>query len=506
MGIRSALILVILIAAFLRLWQLQDIPPGIYPDEAMNATDAIRTLETRQPQVFYPANNGREGLFNNLTALSFAVFGISIWSFKIVPALAGILTILGQYLLSKELLRKILDRKRAKLAALLAAFLLAVSFWHINFSRIQFRAILLPLALSFAFFFLLQGMRTRRLWNFAVAGVIYGLGAYTYISFRLSALLMAAAFFIWLFQAMKEQWGKRFIVSACVFSFIAIAITAPLLLYFFSNPEFFISRAEGVSIFTKANPLLAFGESLGKHLAMFHIAGDPNWRHNFAGRPELSVASGLFVLIAIAYAIKRWNNIYALLFIWFFALLLPGALTFEGIPHSLRVIGVIPAIYVLAGLGGTLFFSWLKNILDQKKVHHVLFPILLGFFFVGSTIVVFNEYFLVWAKMPQVQDAFTARFVEAGTIANGLPAETKKYVVESEGDLPVETVRFIQRTAGKQDAIFISSQDAKTRIFEKGDFIITMNQERSMLDALRLNYPKGKLSIFPQVFVYIPIP
>ena len=506
MGVRFALILVILVAAFLRLWQLQDIPSGIYPDEAQNATDAIQTLETRQPQAFYPANNGREGLFNNLTALSFAIFGISIWSFKIVPAVAGILTVLAQYLLSKELLRKILDRKRAELAALISAFLLAVSFWHINFSRIQFRAILLPLALSFAFFFLLQGMRTRRLWNFAAAGIIYGLGFYTYIGFRLSALLVAGAFFIWLFQAGKEQWGKRFIVSFCVFSFIAIAAAAPLFLYFFSNPEFFVSRAEGISIFAKENSLLAFGESLGKHLAMFHIAGDFNWRHNFSGSPELSLAAGLFVLIAIAYAIKRWNSVYALLFIWFFALLLPGALTFEGIPHSLRVIGVMPVIYALAGLGGMLFFSWLKNILDQKRVHHVLFPILLGFFLVGSTIVVFNEYFLVWAKLPQVQDAFTARFVEAGTIANELPAETKKYVVKSEGDLPTETVKFIQRTTGRQDAIFISSEDAKTRTFEKGDFIITMNQERSMLDALLLRYPQGKLSVFPRVFVYIPIP
>ncbi len=212
------------------------------------------------------------------------------------------------------------------------------------------------------------------------------------------------------------------------------------------------------------------------------------------------------MLIAIIYAVKRWSSVFALLFIWFFALLLPGALTFEGIPHSLRVIGVIPAIYALAGLGGMLFFSWLKNILDQKKIHHILFPILLGFFLVSSTIVVFNNYFLVWAKMPQVQDAFTARFVEAGTIANDLPAEARKYVVKSEGDLPIETVKFIQRTAGRQDAIFISSQDAKTRVFEKGDFIITMNQERSMIDALLLRYPKGKLSIFSQVFVYIPIP
>ncbi|MBI4123141.1 MAG: glycosyltransferase family 39 protein [Parcubacteria group bacterium] len=506
MGVRLGLILVLLLAAFLRLWQLEVVPPGIYPDEAQNATDAIQTLETKQPQIFYPANNGREGLFNNLTALSFAVFGISIWSFKIVPAIAGILTILGQYLLSKELLLKILDKKRAELAALLAAFLLAVSFWHINFSRIQFRAILLPLVLSFAFFFLLRGMRTRKLWNFAAAGVIYGLGAYTYISFRLSALLVAAALLIWLFQALKEQWGKRFIVSVCAFSFIAIAISTPLLLYFASHPEFFVSRAEGVSIFAKDNPLLAFGESAAKHLAMFHVAGDQNWRHNFAGRPQLSVTAGLFFLLAIAYAFKKWNGSYALLFIWFFALLLPGVLTFEGTPHALRVIGVIPALYALAGLGGALFFFWLKNILDQKKAPRTLFPILLGFFLTSSAIVVFNEYFLVWAKMPQVQDAFTARFVEAGTIANDLPAEARKYVVESEGDLPTETVKFIQRTGGKQDAIFISIQDAETRTFQKGDFLITMNQERGIIDALLLRYPQGILKIFPRVFLYVPVP
>ncbi len=506
MGVKFGLVLVLLLAAFLRLWQLQVIPPGIYPDEAQNAMDAIQTLETRQPQVFYPANNGREGLFNNLTALSFAIFGISIWSFKIVPALAGILTILGQYLLSKELLLKILDKKRAELAALLAAFLLAVSFWHINFSRIQFRAILLPLALSFAFFFLLQGMRTRKLWNFVAAGIIYGLGFYTYISFRLSALLMAAALLMWLFQAIREHWGKRFIASACVFSFIVIAISTPLLLYFFSHPEFFVSRAEGVSIFAKENPLLAFGESLGKHLAMFHVAGDQSWRHNIAGRPELSIPAGLFVLLAITYAFKKWSSSYALLFIWFFALLLPGALTFEGVPHALRVIGVIPAVYALAGLGGMLLLSWLKNMLDQKKAPRVIFPILLGFFLAGSFIITFNDYFLVWAKMPQVQDAFTARFVEAGKIANGLPAEAKKYVVESEGELPVETVKFIQRTASKQDAIFISLQDAKTRAFQKGDFVITMNQDRSIVDALRLNYPQGILKIFPQVLLFVPVP
>ena len=62
---------ILVIAAFFRLYQLDSIPPGIYPDEAINANDALKVLDSGKPQVFYPDNNGREGLFINLTALSF---------------------------------------------------------------------------------------------------------------------------------------------------------------------------------------------------------------------------------------------------------------------------------------------------------------------------------------------------------------------------------------------------------------------------------------------------
>ncbi len=93
------LLIILIIASFFRLWQLDTIPPGLYPDEAINGNEAI----LNPGQIFYPENNGREGLFINLISLSFLIFGISIWSLKIVPAVIGILTILGLYLLTKEL-------------------------------------------------------------------------------------------------------------------------------------------------------------------------------------------------------------------------------------------------------------------------------------------------------------------------------------------------------------------------------------------------------------------
>ncbi len=153
------LLLILLLAAVFRLWRLDSIPSGLYPDVAINGNDALDSLETGNFKVFYPENNGREGLFIWLIALSFSIFGPSIWAIKIVAAVFGILTVLGLYLLTKELFRTENSKQKivnSEIIALLSAFFLAVSFWHVNFSRIGFRAILVPFILVFGFYFLLK--------------------------------------------------------------------------------------------------------------------------------------------------------------------------------------------------------------------------------------------------------------------------------------------------------------------------------------------------------------
>ena len=87
---------------------------------------------------------------------------------------------------------------------------------------------------------------------------------------------------------------------------IFIFITAlPIGIHFLQNPGDFVARAGGVSVFVQPNPLLAFGESLVKHLGMFNFYGDPNWRHNFAGSPMLPWPLGILFLIGIIFAIKE---------------------------------------------------------------------------------------------------------------------------------------------------------------------------------------------------------
>ena len=107
--------IIVIIAAFLRLYNITELPPGLYPDEAMNGNNALESLSTGDWKIFYPENNGREGLFINIQALSIALFGNFPWALRAVSAIFGILTVLGVYFLAKEIFNKNI--------ALLSAFL-----------------------------------------------------------------------------------------------------------------------------------------------------------------------------------------------------------------------------------------------------------------------------------------------------------------------------------------------------------------------------------------------
>jgi predicted membrane-bound mannosyltransferase len=194
---------VMAVAVFVRVYKLDAIPPGLWPDEALNGVQAIQ-----EPlKLFYPENQGREGMMMWLDALSFKLLGVSMFSFRLVPAVIGVLTVLGVYLVAWEMFRK-------KNVALLSAFFTATSFWHINFSRINFRAIMLPLVLCYSFYFLFLGFKNKKWWPFILSGIVFGAGFYTYTSFRLAVLILATVLFFWWLIARKEDRQKQFLVQA----------------------------------------------------------------------------------------------------------------------------------------------------------------------------------------------------------------------------------------------------------------------------------------------------
>jgi 4-amino-4-deoxy-L-arabinose transferase-like glycosyltransferase len=520
------LLIILVIAVFFRLWKLNEIPPGLYPDVAINGNEALESLKTGNFKLFYPENNGREGLMMWLIALSFSIFGISIWSIKIVAAIIGILTVLGIYLLTKELFNRSTSQpaNQQTIIAFLSSFLLATSFWHTNFSRIGFRAILLPFILVFSFYFLLRGFRTTllrqgfggqgKIRDFIISGIFFGFGFYTYISFRFAVLMLPFVLIPYWLIYKRERLQKKFLLSTFYLLLTIFIVALPIGIYFLKHPQDFIGRAAPISVFATQNPIKELVKSLILHLAMFNFYGDSNWRHNFAGSPMLPWLLGILFLIGLILSFKEifkksnyQNKNYQLLSTYyfllatFFTMLLPGILTYEGIPHSLRVIGVIPVVYIFVSIGGLKIYQFFNQNTDRKKlliITSILFLIAIGFS-------EFNKYFFEWGKNKEVEGAFTERFVKEANFLNSLPENVQKYVIVNESGVPVpwpngipmpaQTIMFIENIKyGKIQSTYLLPENLdKIKIDDKGTVILPMKYDQGLFNEFSRKFPGGKI-------------
>jgi 4-amino-4-deoxy-L-arabinose transferase-like glycosyltransferase len=444
----SILLLVILIiATFFRLYHFSSTPPGLYPDEAIDGNNAIQATQTRDYKVFYTEDNGREGLYVNIAAFFIKEFGNKPWALRLPAALFGILTVLGLYFLGKELYSKNIG--------LLAAFLLSVNFWHVNFSRIAFRAIMAPFFAVWAFYFLMLAFRdpnTSKKKSFifaAIGGLLFGLGVYTYIAFRiLPVLALVLLFLYWLRskKISKTEW-----LGFLIFVGASVLIALPILIYFLHNPGDFTGRTSEISIFGSASPVKTLALNTLKTLNMFFFAGDGNWRHNFSGAPELFWPVALFFLIGIILAIKKFREEKlqsGFLFGWFILALAPVVFSSEGIPHALRSILLVPPVFLLSAVGAMETHNFFRYKFSKRTLNIASAAVLLLIAFYG-----YKEYFWDWAHNPNVAGAFNADYVKIGQELNSVPKETPKYVIVEAGGvlvngipMPAQTVMFITDT------------------------------------------------------------
>ena len=229
------MVIALLIAAALRFPNLETAPPGLHYDEAANAIlSAEIGLQGERP-IFIPSYTGKEVLFFYLAGGVMSVAGDSVFSLRLTAALVGLLTVAATYWLGVESLRD-------KRIAMLAAALIAVSFWHLLFSRLGFRAITQPLLQAITVAALLRGVRRNRWGWIVVAGVALGLTAYTYLAARLFPVLLLGAA-VPLLLNKKQRWER--LSQLVLTGAIGLIVLTPLLLYFFRNPDTFWVSALG---------------------------------------------------------------------------------------------------------------------------------------------------------------------------------------------------------------------------------------------------------------------
>lgn len=434
------LFVIVIIAALFRLSNLSVIPPGLYPDEAMNGNNAIEALHNTNfsaesgPafgwKIFYPENNGREGLFINIQAVSIMLFGNTVLALHLPSALFGIMTVLGIYFLSRELF------KEDKSIAILAALILATSFWHMNFSRIGFRAIMAPFFMTWGTYFLFKLMNDRKILYGVLGGIVYGLGFHSYIAYRATpAVILFILAGLWL--AYKEEKRlKEFYLYSSVFILLTVIAVAPLMFYFLNNPQDFFGRTSEISIFSAGGGSALILKNLSinivKTLGMFNFVGDHNWRHNISGAPQLFWPVGILFIIGIVFSFRSLfrgeKRLPLLTILVWAAAALPVIVSSEGIPHALRSIIMIPPVILIASLGGISVYKWLGERLSEKNLQITAFT-----FAILLIVNAYWSYFVVWGKNHNVPDAFAKNYVEIAHEMNNLPESTHKVVVVSTG-------------------------------------------------------------------------
>src|SRR3989344_1606676 len=374
-------IIVIILTAFVfRFKDIVSIPPGLYPDEAMNGNNALHAIQTGDYRVFYPDNNGREGLFMNIQAQSIRIFGNTPWALRVVSAFFGLGTVIGLYFLTRRLFNW-------EIAAL-ASFMMAISFWHVLFSRIGFRAIMAPFFLVWALFFFWRGKMHGHIGAFVWSGALWGLGLYSYIAFRVMPLALILTLIAYWF-AVKKDFGHekyRHVRMMLERGFAALLVAAilvalPLGYYFWTHPADFLGRTSQLSVFASAHPIQDLATNTMRTLGMFNFTGDWNWRHNLAGEAQLFWPIGLFFLIGF---IRSWYKLFKTrrthghfptvqisLLSWFFLALVPVIISNEALQHALRALLVIPVVFIFAGEGLWWIYDFCKKWYGVRDMHEV---------------------------------------------------------------------------------------------------------------------------------------
>ncbi|MCS6800585.1 MAG: glycosyltransferase family 39 protein [Dehalococcoidia bacterium] len=346
--VRLALVVTLLAAFALRVVGLGTLPPGLHSDEAVDGLDALSGVIAP----FYPANNGREGLFALLLAPSVALLGREPLALRLPMAFCGVLSVAAAFALGRRLFRSI---EGGTGVAVAAAALMGVSLFPALLNRFGVRVSLLPLlaAIAALLFWRAREQGSWRAW--AVAGAAAGIAQYAYTSARLLPLILFGfsllADFLRAPPGSRARWGRNW----AVFGTAAGIVLLPLALVALTQPALFFQRTvQLLSRFVEPFP-----DRLLKTVGMFVVAGDPKPVHNLPGEPMFGAAVAPFAFLGLLLALRQWYRPpYGFLLLWLAIGTLAAALPREHKPHFLHAMILAPAVFFFPALGLAKAAAW----------------------------------------------------------------------------------------------------------------------------------------------------
>ncbi len=160
---KVGIVIIIIIAACTRLIALEQFPSGTYTDEAYGAynawgllTEGIDDRGYSFPIYLVTWGSGMNALYIYLGMFMFKIFGVSLFAYRIPQAVFGILAILALYFICENLFNKYV--------ALIAAFALTVTPWHIMMCRFGLESNLAPNMFLIGLCFFIWGINKKEIY------------------------------------------------------------------------------------------------------------------------------------------------------------------------------------------------------------------------------------------------------------------------------------------------------------------------------------------------------
>ncbi len=401
---------IILLAATLRLYKLASVPPSLYWDEASLGYNAYSILKTAHDEhgKFLPLTNFaafgdyKPPGYIYATVPSIAIFGLTEFAVRFPSAFFGTLTVLLTYLLAKKLFEK-------EKIALLSAFFLAISPWHLQFSRGAFEANLGLFLSTLGIYLFIKFAKDNKYWIF-LSLLSFLAAMYTFTGQRLFVPFILLILFIQFKNAVVKN--LKVVIPALI---VAVLLFWPLFKFATGTIEGRL-RFNEVSIFNDLAPAdesthlrtkdnfawwaniihnrrVEYAHEFAVHYfdafnpTFLFIKGDVNPRLSPQEVGELYLIDLPLILLGIYFLFAKKQNFRFLIIAWL--LISPlGPATARETPHALRMIHILPTFQLIAAFG---FFGLYERIKYKKALIVSVFLLLAANF-----IYYLDMYYIHW--------------------------------------------------------------------------------------------------------------
>lgn len=396
------LVIILLLAAFLRFWQLGNNPPSLSWDEASWGYNAYTLgLDGRDEfgkflpiQYLESFGDFKPPLYAYLTILPVKIFGLNEFSTRFASAFFGVLTVAVTYFLVKELFKKSVFSVQY---SVFSAFFLAISPWHINLSRAAFEANVASFFIISGVWLFLVAMQNKPRW-LIISAISFVLSMYTFNTARIVSPLLVLVLVIGFrgkLMLIKRETIVAGILGLIIFIPLGIFLISPQAKLRFNEVNIFsdlgiIERTnqeiknDNNAWWSKIihNRRIAYGQEFLKHYfdhfnpAFLFIKGDGNPKFSTGDVGQLYLWDLPFLILGTLFLFRKREGLWWLLVFWMAVGIIPAA-TARETPHALRIETTLPVWQIIVAYGVISLISQMRQIKLRKKLAVFLFSLLI---------------------------------------------------------------------------------------------------------------------------------